>query len=1334
MPPFGSRPSSPTTTGQPLDLSAVFRGMDLANFCCSATTDASKGWDGGALPPDWTPLPVAAPAPPPPPLSLALAPSDFAPFLPSTDAWAPQVQELPAEAVGHGIWAVGGALEALQLTEAQLAPSGTGLSGLLEQLSIAAGTSAARASELTASADWQRELSLSCSGPTAEALQCEATAGIADALRRTLMNTAESPVPALAAAAALAARCRCPSPCHNAAPPCGAWARCGADLLKQLVDDVLPTAARCIDPSGSNAAACGWLCLLCHFCATTELNIAVLYDLRCGWQRRGRDEAVSVVDAASAALVSNPNSRPLLLSTSLLLSHFACYDTRRAPAALMQGMLNFFDDAVCVARCCATLAALCARYDLSPSTPTAAQAALTPAAGEIVRLMTRHSADAVAQCALSLLAARAADGNRKAAKALLEAGLCTALEQAVDHHSHDHRLVFAACAAATSVAASDNGAAASALADRAAAALSAAAASDDVGDDDQGRKPSAAAAVRCIAFAGRHSPERAGGMTAVAAALLSLRKDAARVSQQLGSARETGSPASSRSQSPQPPDPRSAAAPPAALRAVLSALRSRGLVRGDAGFAREGCVLLRRAAESGNSGLAAELCGGFSAVLSAHPKDDDVQRDGLGGLCALLAPHSADADAGAWLPPRQSFDIAAAISAAAAHLLARLRHGDAGDADMQRRALSALRRLSTQRQHDDDAQATGRSTSTAIAAMRAFPADAPLQAAGSALLRRLCQAGEAEEAALMGAGTVCVAALNLAVERKQGSEADTALLRDALGCVALVVWGADAASRTDAPPSRELPPLSVQERMSALRSAITAMGWQPRDTEIQRYGCAALAGFCAGSVLSKGGQPPEPSIAAMLGPTAGAAVAAMESCAASPDVQLEACRAVGAIAQWGAQAKQELSARRAVDGVVAAMRGFPHDVGVQQEACAALAQLSYDSASLTHEITAKGGVAVCLAAMRTLTTSLRVQLAACSALSGLAFNNTQGQDEILHLGGVQTVISAMRGSDRPKMLESGCLVLGTLSWHDGIKGEVAVQGGIEVILDAMRRFPEHCALQKNGCRAISQLAYNSEANRDRMCDHGGVEVVFTAMRAHPNNDKLLLHAVVALTYISWRSEAVVRMMARAGGAQVADEVIQNFRENDKLRKKAEHLRIIISRRGRGDSPQRQGPYGRGAEEADEDTDEAAAAEGPHPDTDAVPSDGRRAGSEDRFSVDWRSARRRDQPAPRPWELADPQCGGGYKSAAAATQPRRAPHQPVWAKESRFGDGSGFASLRRKEGGRQQQQQQQQGPAGPPARQPLTRQQLTSAAHSGPPAARWGRRQPQPQQQARKERE
>jgi len=91
-------------------------------------------------------------------------------------------------------------------------------------------------------------------------------------------------------------------------------------------------------------------------------------------------------------------------------------------------------------------------------------------------------------------------------------------------------------------------------------------------------------------------------------------------------------------------------------------------------------------------------------------------------------------------------------------------------------------------------------------------------------------------------------------------------------------------------------------------------------------------------------------------------------------------------------------------------------------------------------------------------------------------------------------------------LFQGSMINSDILSSDGVGDEM---NGIEIMLNAMRRFDSNELLQAKGCWAIVNIALVS-TQRTMLLKRGGLSVVTNAMRRHPYDTEVQLRAVSAL--------------------------------------------------------------------------------------------------------------------------------------------------------------------------------------------------------------------------------
>lgn len=74
-----------------------------------------------------------------------------------------------------------------------------------------------------------------------------------------------------------------------------------------------------------------------------------------------------------------------------------------------------------------------------------------------------------------------------------------------------------------------------------------------------------------------------------------------------------------------------------------------------------------------------------------------------------------------------------------------------------------------------------------------------------------------------------------------------------------------------------------------------------------------------------------------------------------------------------------------------------------------------------------------------------------------------------------------------------------LAGSDRVKVEVVHAGGVETVIDAVRRHQRNAAVCEAGCAAIAALVLRFPAHCDAVIEAGGPEVICTTLELHGNS-------------------------------------------------------------------------------------------------------------------------------------------------------------------------------------------------------------------------------------------
>jgi len=182
-------------------------------------------------------------------------------------------------------------------------------------------------------------------------------------------------------------------------------------------------------------------------------------------------------------------------------------------------------------------------------------------------------------------------------------------------------------------------------------------------------------------------------------------------------------------------------------------------------------------------------------------------------------------------------------------------------------------------------------------------------------------------------------------------------------------------------------------------------------------------------------------------------------------------------------------------------------------------------------------------------TNTGLQESSCGRLEQLALGPTS-KKKIVALGGIEVILETMRRqSFDARVQEHACGALGNLSLRsEETQQQIGRSKGVEAISKAMVEHPESTALQERACWATEQLAMIPQ-NRSEIVDSGGIDQVVRAMRAHPSSEAVQEHGCMALGNLAFDVDTRKRI-AQGGGIDSIVQAMGAFPANGALQEDA----------------------------------------------------------------------------------------------------------------------------------------------------------------------------------------
>eukprot|EP00743_Colponemidia_sp_Colp-15_P001462 GILK01001601.1.p1 GENE.GILK01001601.1~~GILK01001601.1.p1 ORF type:complete len:421 (+),score=59.88 GILK01001601.1:219-1481(+) len=206
-----------------------------------------------------------------------------------------------------------------------------------------------------------------------------------------------------------------------------------------------------------------------------------------------------------------------------------------------------------------------------------------------------------------------------------------------------------------------------------------------------------------------------------------------------------------------------------------------------------------------------------------------------------------------------------------------------------------------------------------------------------------------------------------------------------------------------------------------------------------------------------------------------------------------------------------------------------------------------------------GGICAVLNAMRAHPGDSEVQAEACKVLvvfsrplggaEGRAF---VGREDILtnvtrvgNEGGVGLVMEAMRRHPHDASLQANaCWALVNLALVSDHKQMIVKEGGVDLILSAMTNHSQDAEVQYRACFVLVNLAI-PESNKSMIVEKGGVPLILSAMKLHPSHLQLQHRACVVLRNLCFLQQNI-GVLKRAGVRQLIEVALANHPQDQQI--------------------------------------------------------------------------------------------------------------------------------------------------------------------------------------------
>ena len=356
-----------------------------------------------------------------------------------------------------------------------------------------------------------------------------------------------------------------------------------------------------------------------------------------------------------------------------------------------------------------------------------------------------------------------------------------------------------------------------------------------------------------------------------------------------------------------------------------------------------------------------------------------------------------------------------------------------------------------------------------LSAMRAFSTCAALQEEACRLLRALCAESSDGRASVSGSAGIS-SAVRAMTMHADSSEVQKQAAGVFAGMASEESW------------------CSLVASSGALETIPKAMSDHPQDRSLQEICCVALRNLSTSSDARN-----ELSAPDCLEPI----IRTLELQEDSEVVQENVCGILWNLSTNMSRGSRPLLGPGDVKHIVKAMQNFPDSPGTQKAACGALWSLATLSDEVQNAVASNGGIDAIMCAFLLHQDKVELLELACGVLCSLSVNKRIVK-AIADAGCIGAVTELIRNHMTcSELFQTSCLFLHNMAFFDTNYAEEA-SASCSSIIRAMKENPDDATLIRAACCALSSLAANAEACRERIHACGGVSTIARAKERFRN--------------------------------------------------------------------------------------------------------------------------------------------------------------------------------------------------------------------------------------------
>lgn len=240
--------------------------------------------------------------------------------------------------------------------------------------------------------------------------------------------------------------------------------------------------------------------------------------------------------------------------------------------------------------------------------------------------------------------------------------------------------------------------------------------------------------------------------------------------------------------------------------------------------------------------------------------------------------------------------------------------------------------------------------------------------------------------------------------------------------------------------------------------------------------------------------------------------------------------------------KNEVAKLSALEYIAKSMLTFPNQQTMQARGCLAIRNLCFNCLENQKIAGESGAIESLMSAVRLHLNDREIIHQSCIALMNISNESCDNRQKIVANGGSNLFINLMTKYKDSMTIHDDCIAVirNIVADNAKVQEEINKLNGIEIIIEAVKKFTKNEKLCLKSCAALRYLCF-LQVNRTKISEVNGIEQMVQVLKQHRKNEQLIENALLAIGNATFENEKNKNDVGVSGGFLAIVNAIEQHR-------------------------------------------------------------------------------------------------------------------------------------------------------------------------------------------------